>query len=220
MRNLITPLLFLVHISFSFAQDSIPSRLAVGFMPQQLLNNAARPELFYHFQSGHRLLLAPVFYFGETNAYATTRSERFREMSQLNALDQVSGFGGEVQFQFHFGKTNVRQYVALGVGYHSIGLSFTDFDWVSTIRDDLPVLVYRLTPQQDLIRRVEILLLGGIHLIEGDYSRFDLFVGPVYKFTEIETTLEAPRDYENMWRDHGFGGLGIRGGFSFSFLII
>ncbi len=210
-------------ITHAFGQtDSTSNKIfSVAFVPQYMVIDAIRLD----FEIGstlhkNRVAISPYVYAGETNMYEdqavtppTAGSTNDYGKTRVDGVG-IEGLGKWAIYQNPKSFTNV--YVGYGAGYHHIRLKYHDYGLVPYTEDDLEYYEYGiLENQKEIINRLDVIaVLGCKAYTASNIVFFDIFFGPVFKKSFIDTSALANSRIHDKMFQYGYNGVTFRTGIS------
>lgn len=209
------------------AQDSlIYRRASVAFLPQYLISQAIRIDIEKPIgKQPHRLTFSPYLYAGMSSQFEDQRDElpSSIDLPEDYGKDKVTGFGLEVTNKHLLREMNGRVsnwYIAYGAGFHHIQLQYQSLVPTPFTDGELEYYEFTLADQQEEVNRLDLMGMIGIKLFltNNNILFVDLYTGPIYKHSWIDSSQDKPRNHEEPL-SFGFTGATFRAGISLGVML-
>jgi hypothetical protein len=199
--------IFMTVMSFGQAMNKDP--LAFYFYPQYLVIHGMKMAIEAPvLMSKLRLSLAPTLYNATSSEF-----ERINPVPDgydgVNENDIIEGWGTDALIKMQISNKSanmeIRPYVGLGFGYHSITYKFQEYDYRKFMEDGMAFMSYSVGDEEEHLTRWDLMFLTGVNTISNRVLSMDLSIGVVYRIGSIESTMDEVRSDSDTFNSRSMG---------------
>jgi hypothetical protein len=203
---------FLLPVFAAGPKDSLSKKATISIVPTCFFNLGYRLDGEFKLKGRHWLLFAPQYFMG------TRINDVFVNDVNGNVEYKIEGYGAELYHKIFLQKVDkpFGAYVAWGLKYHQINISFEDYTWQKFTDNGLEYYEYVYKKVEEKLDRYGLNIIFGYQKdIFQQKMLIDFYIGYGLHFNNVtmsdDTVDEVYRDY--FWQ-YGYNGphpvLGIR----------